>query len=59
MNKILAQIEETNALLTKMEEHLRSLTLPPDLREYKRKGFKEDTSISPKKSRCKKYNVNL
>ena len=42
MNKILAQIEETNIILTKVEEHLRSLTLPPDLREYKRKGFKDE-----------------
>jgi hypothetical protein len=42
MNKILAQIEETNVILTKVEEHLRSLTLPPDLREYKRKGFKDE-----------------
>lgn len=40
MNKILDELRETNIILRKVEEHLRSLTLPPDLREYKRKGFK-------------------
>ena len=40
MNKILEELKETNIILLKVEEHLRSLTLPPDLREYKRKGFK-------------------
>ena len=40
MNKILEELKETNIILTKVEEHLRSLTLPPDLREYERKGFK-------------------
>jgi hypothetical protein len=42
MNKILEELKETNIILTKVEEHLRSLTLPPDLREYKRKGFKNE-----------------
>jgi len=42
MNKIYAELQQTNELLSKMEEHLRSLTLPPDLREYKRKGFKDE-----------------
>lgn len=37
MQKILAELQTTNELLTKMEEHLKSLTLPPDLRQYKRK----------------------
>jgi hypothetical protein len=39
MNKILEELQTTNELLAKMEEHLRSLTLPPDLRQYKRKGL--------------------
>lgn len=42
MNKIYEELQQTNELLAKMEEHLRSLTLPPDLREYKRKGFKDE-----------------
>jgi hypothetical protein len=42
MNKIYAELQQTNELLSKMEEHLRSLTLPPDLRQYKRKGFKDE-----------------
>tara|TARA_R110002012_G_scaffold20100_1_gene71585 strand:+ start:836 stop:985 length:150 start_codon:yes stop_codon:yes gene_type:complete len=37
MQKILEELQTTNQLLTKMEEHLKSLTLPPDLRQYKRK----------------------
>ena len=44
-------LENIEILLTKMEEHLRSLTLPPDLRDYKRKGFKgeeDDWSGDPK-----------
>ena len=42
MNKILDELRETNIILRQVEEHLRSLTLPPDLREYKRKGFKDE-----------------
>jgi hypothetical protein len=42
LNKIYAELQQTNDLLSKMEEHLRSLTLPPDLRQYKRKGFKDE-----------------
>jgi len=42
MNRILEELKETNRLLADMEEHLRSLTLPPDLRQYKRKGFKDE-----------------
>ena len=42
MNKILEELKETNVILKKVEEHLRSLTLPPDLRQYKRKGFKDE-----------------
>jgi len=42
LQKILDELKETNKLLADMEEHLRSLTLPPDLREYKRKGFNDE-----------------
>lgn len=37
MQRILEELKTTNELLTKMEEHLKALTLPPDLTQYKRK----------------------
>lgn len=42
MQKILEELKTTNELLTKMEEHLRALTLPPDLTQYKRKKLPGD-----------------
>ena len=32
-------LENIEVLLAKMEEHLRVLTLPPDLKTWKRKGL--------------------
>ena len=42
ISEIRDQLKETNELLFKMEEHLRALTLPPDLTKYTKKGLLGD-----------------
>jgi hypothetical protein len=39
LNRVNQQLDDIVSLLTKIEEHLRALTLPPDLTQYKRKDF--------------------